>query len=256
MTTETGKTRSVRLTDRDRDILEHVARYRVTTIEALHRLFWEPETTPNAVSQVLARLVSGGHLACIEGLLGAQSGYLFTASEAREYGEDEDFARPPGAASLVRHVAMLEYCCLGGARRDHITDREIRANYPSFDGRGIARHGYFHTCEEPPRLGWLEVDCGNNPANRVRKCAKQFAKRYDSPGLRFRELAVAGRFSIVLVTTSEPKRRALQRALKRHPAFPIGIVVSSRLRDLIGRAPLPTGEVAEVSEGSPESSAG
>ncbi len=224
--------RTVRLTDRDHAILGHVHRYRLTTIEVLRRLFWEPGCTPNAVSQVLARLAAFLHEAP---LIGPQKIYLLTAAAAREYGEDEDFASPPGPTSLAHHLAMLEYCCLADERREHITAREIREGFPGFDGRGIARNRYFHTEGEHPWLGWLEVDCGSNAEARVRKCHKQFAKRYNAEGLKFRELADAGRFGIVLITTSDGKRRALERALRKLDPFPLEVRTSETLRLLLGR---------------------
>ena len=240
MAGDATRPQAVRLTDRDRAILDHLARYRLTTIEALHRLFWEPTTTANAVSQVLARLAAGGYVQRIEeSLSGSQNYYLLTAEAAREYGEDEDFARPPGTTSLIHHYLMLEFCCLGDARREHITAQEIRTGFPNLNGRGIARNAYFHTFDEPPRLGWLEVDCGNHAETRAKKCRKQFAKRYEAQELRFRELADEGRFGIVLVTTSEGKKRALERALAKLDYFPLSIVVSATLRELLGRMTRP-----------------
>ncbi len=224
--------RTVRLTGRDEAILDHLRRYRITTIEALHRLFWGPTTTPNAVSQVLARL--GAYVRGVD--VGNRSFYQLTPEAARESGEDEDFAKFPGATSLARHYAMLEYCCLGDVRREHITARELRENFPSCDGRGIARNAYFHTFEAPAKMGWLEVDCGNHAATRAKKCRKQFAKRYEAEGLRFRQLADAGQFGIALVTSSAGKKQALERALAKLDPFPIAIHISPTLRELLGRA--------------------
>lgn len=223
--------RTIRLTERDEAILEHIRRYRITTIEVLHRLFWKPETTLNAVSQVLARL--GAHVRGVD--LGARSFYQLTVEAARELGEDEDFAKPPGATSLARHFAMLEFCSLGDERREHITARELRENFPTFNGRGIARNGYFHTFDSPAKLGWLEVDCGNHAATRAKKCWRQFTKRYEAEELGFKRLADAGQFAIALVTTSPGKKLALERALQKLDPFPITIHVSSTLRELLGR---------------------
>ncbi len=130
---------------------------------------------------------------------------------------------------------MLEYCCLGDVRREHITARELRENFSSFDGRGIARNAYFHTFDAPAKMGWLEVDCGNHAATRAKKCRKQFAKRYEAEGLRFRQLVDAGQFGIALVTSSAGKKLALERALAKLGHFPITIHVSQTLRELLGR---------------------
>lgn len=226
-----SKERAARLTERDEAILDHLHRYRITTIEVLHRLFWKPETTLNAVSQVLARL--GAHVRGVD--LGNRSFYQLTAEAAREFGEDEDFAKFPGATSLARHFAMLEFCCLADERREHITARELRERFPSFNGRGIARNAYFHTQDVPAKLGWLEVDCGNHAATRAKKCLRQFVKRYEAEELGFRRLADSGQFSIALVTTSPGKKLALERALQKLDPFPISIHISSTLRELLGR---------------------
>ena len=241
--------RMVRLTERDEAILDHIRRYRITTIEALHRLFWEPTTTTNAVSQVLARL--SAHVRGVD--VGNRSFYLLTPEAARESGEDEDFAKFPGATSLARHYAMLEFCCLGDPRREHITARELRENFSNFDGRGIARNAYFHTFDAPAKMGWLEVDCGNHAATRAKKCRKQFAKRYEAEGLKFRQLADAGQFGIALVTSSAGKKLALERALAKLEPFPISIHVSQTLRELLGRA---EGEAPDGDDDGPSGDGG
>jgi hypothetical protein len=224
--------RGVMLTERDVAILEHVHQYRITTIDVLHRLFWEPGRSVNAVSQVIARLGAFLHDAP---LLGPQRYYLLTPAAARDFGEAEEFARPLGASSLAHHYAMLEYCCMGEEAREHLTPRELREGFPGLDGRGMARNRYFLTKDQPPRLGWLEVDCGNNAETRARKCQRQFAKRYNAPSLKFRELADRGQFGIVLVTTSEGKRRALERVFRKLESFPVQVCVSDALRQLLGR---------------------
>ena len=226
-----GASRAVRLTERDHQILEHVHLYRISTVEVLHRLFWEPEVSRNAVSQVLARL--GRHLHDAP-LIGPHRYYLLTPEAARECGEEEDFARPLGPMSLAHHYAMLEFCCLAGAPREVVAAHEFVANFPDYCGRGLARHRYFLTQTTPRRLGWLEVDCGNHPQTRVRKCWKQFTRRYDFPGLKFRELADRGQFFVALVTTSEGKRRSLERARGKLARFPLEIHVSDTLRPCSG----------------------
>jgi len=198
--------RAIRLTDRDRKILEHVHLYRISTVEVLHRLFWEPEVSLNAVSQVLARLRRYLHDAP---LIGPNRYYLLTPEAAREFGEEEDFARPLGPTSLAHHHSMLELCCFSEEPREAVSMRDFVEHFPDYNGRGLARHRYFLTKTTPPRLGWLEVDCGNHPHTRVRKCWKQFSKRYEKKELRFREKTDCGQFFIALITTSEGKKRSL-----------------------------------------------
>jgi hypothetical protein len=249
---EFGK-QAIRLTARDEEIIAHVLRYRITTIEALHKLFFDAGTTANAVSQVILRLCNGGYLQRSQApLIGSQNFYQLTPSCARDQGEDEQFARPPGGTSLIFHYLMLEHCCLGEVRREHITAREIRESFPSLNGRGMARHGYFHTLDDPPRLGWLEADCGNKAETRAKKCLKQFEKRYKAEGLRFREFADQGRFYVALITPSEGKKLAFQRVLKKLPHFPIELVVSPRLGELLGRRPLQPGQNAGGGQTEPE----
>lgn len=245
---------SIRLTPRDEAIIEHVCRYRITTIEVLHRLYFEPGATQNAVSQVLLRLINSGHLKRSEKpIIGSQNYYQLTARTALEQGEEETFAHPPGATSLIFHYMMLEYCCLGEVRREHITSREIRTGFPSLNGRGIARHAYFHTHDEPVRIGWLEVDCGNRAETRAKKCLKQYKKRVEAPELRFAELEKEGRFGLVLIAPSEGKQRALTRVfVEKLPAIPIEIVVSKRLGELLGRGPLQAEAKEQADEGQDE----
>ena len=80
---EFGK-QAIRLTARDEEIIAHVLRYRITTIEALHKLFFDAGTTANAVSQVILRLCNGGCLQRSQApLIGSQNFYQLTPSCAR-----------------------------------------------------------------------------------------------------------------------------------------------------------------------------
>jgi hypothetical protein len=47
--------KQIRLGERDYDILEHILKYRMTTREVLHHLFFA-DSKPNAVSKVTSRL--------------------------------------------------------------------------------------------------------------------------------------------------------------------------------------------------------
>ena len=59
-------------------------------------------------------------------------------------------------------------------------------------------------------------------------------------------------FFVALVTTSEGKRRSLERARGKLARFPLEIHVSDTLRALLGRAPLAADKEVRSEEATPE----
>jgi len=225
----TAATERIRLTERDQQILDHIHRYRVSTLEVLHRLFWEPSVSLNAVSQRLKRLDGYVHAAP---LIGSRNYYLLTPSLARQYGEEDDFAKPlKSSQSLARHIALLEYCCLDDEPREKITSREFKDGFQSFDVSGVGRHSYLHTFDTPAKLAWLEVDARGEARKRAKKCFDKFQLRLEHEP--FRKLTERGLFGVVLVTTSERKRQQLERCFARLEPFPLEIVVNTTVRDIV-----------------------
>ena len=227
----TTAAKRIRLTTRDQDVLDHIHRYRISTLEVLHRLFWLPPASLNSVSQVLQRLDGYLHSAP---LYGSRKYYLLTPSLARDYGEEDDFAKPlKSSQSLARHIAILEHCCMGDEPRDRITSREFKEGYPTYDISGVGRHSYFHTEDVPAKLRWLEVDARAKPRSRANACLEKFKKRLEHEP--FRKLVKDGQFGVVLVTTSERKRQQLQRCFDKLEPFPLEIVVNTTVREILLR---------------------
>ncbi len=243
----------IQITERDRKIFDHIHRYRVSTLEVLHHLFWKPENPSvslNAVSQRLKRLEGYLHSGK---LVGSNRYYLLTPLLAREYGEEDTFAKPfRTQLVLARHIAMLEYCCLGDEPRDKITSREFKEGYPSYNVPRVRRDFYFHTETNPVKLGWLELDGGKNERQRAKKSLEKYAQRMQHA--EFRKLADRGCFGVVLVTGSERKREQFLRRFKKMEPysveikplsdeaepyfievdpFPVEVVVNTTVRDII-----------------------
>lgn len=220
----------VRLTDRDRAILEHVGCHRITTIEVLSRRFF-PDGSDNAVSKVLERLKDYLQPAY---LFGSRKFYYLTPKGANLLGRDDDLAKPPRTQALARLYSLLVYCCLNGDGREYVTSDEFKRDFPDYDFPGVPRHSYYmETSAERPRLGWLEVDYGGQAAKRARKCLDQYRKRVKYP--RFRNLSDAGRFVLTLATSFELKKDALTKAFERLEPFPVEVIVVEELRDIILR---------------------
>ena len=95
--------------NRDREILEHVGRYRLTTRPALDKLFFP---SSSGCGNVLARLLSSRMLRRRPGLPGRRSYYQLTEKSAAEVGVPISRTVQPGPQALREALSILSYCVL------------------------------------------------------------------------------------------------------------------------------------------------
>ena len=94
---------------RDRQILEHVGRYRLTTRPALDKLFFP---SSSGCGNVLARLLSNRMLRRRPGLPGRRSHYQLTEKSAAEVGVPVSRTVQSGPQALREALSILAYCVL------------------------------------------------------------------------------------------------------------------------------------------------
>ena len=70
-------------------------------------------------------------------------------------------------------------------------------------------------CESDCALALMRVDLGGSADHVVRKCRADERRRMEDP--RWRELIDAGRFRIVILTTTDEKAEAIRQSLARDP---------------------------------------
>ena len=119
-----------RLRGRHRKVLEHVARYRMTIVEALCRTVL-PGLSPNAVSKIVNRLCRSGHLKKytllhpVKYFVLDKVGVNLLGAAMRAKG-----TTPLGPQSLPTEYAILVYATLGKRPRKRQTTAEVLAQCP------------------------------------------------------------------------------------------------------------------------------
>ena len=232
-----------KLEERDRFILEHVARYRMTVPQALSELTFFEDSGPHAVKNVLKRLCrSGGYLSSAP-LYRNRSYYHLTKRAVRVLGEHDSLAKPLPDEPKTRAYAVLSFCCLQGRGFERLTKDEFEQHFPELYQNQQRREYYIDTAGDRPRLGFLRVDYGGRGRwdRLIAKCREDVVKRCDKPA--FRKLIDAGDFVITVLTALEKKAERLRQAVAEIEAqlpVPIQVAVIPDLLELIAPPPQPT----------------
>ena len=117
----------LRLTARDRAILKHVMRYRITTNEVLHRTMFAGMAA-NSVTKVTRRLCRMEYLRQFP-LIHPQSYFVAGERAVRDFGISIHRTRPLGPQSLPVEYAVLAYSTLGQETHMRLTVGEISERY-------------------------------------------------------------------------------------------------------------------------------
>jgi hypothetical protein len=224
-----------KLVDRDYDILDHVSRYRLSTREVLHRLYFN-EAEMNAVTKVTSRLVDYGFLNRFE-LHSGKSYFVFGPEGAKLFGISPKKCRPLGPQSLICEYAILQFCCLSQDTRERLLVRELAAKLPNLTGKHL-RAGYYYLDHngERPRLSAMRVDHGADSAHIVRKARADLESLILNPAIR--GLVETQRFMMAILTVTEQKVQDIQDSLLRHSwPIPFRVEAVPDLAPLMGRRP-------------------
>lgn len=203
---------------RDRKIVEHVLRYRLTTVEVLRRVVL-PGLSPNALSKIAGRLCDAGYLRKYT-LLHPKRYFILSETGANAMGVGNHRATPLGPQSLPQEYAVLIYATLGQTLRRRLTKAEVQGKCPWLaPAMAEAPH-----CEDQQHevLELIRVDLGGPADHVARKCAADVAERR-----RLREFAtlLAQRhFRLVVITATKEKAVAVRQALDRHE-WPSGLLI-------------------------------
>lgn len=196
--------------ERDRNVLNHVARHRLTTIAALRR-------TPlrglsrGAVSKIVSRLCEGRFLHSYP-LSHPSRYYVLGAEGIRALGLSGHRSRPLGPQALPMEFAALAYATLGKRSRQRLLLSEVQTRCPWLPIQfATAIHCYD---EHEGVLELLRVDLGGPPDHVARKCLADINVRYRLN--EFSALARAGKFRLVVITSTPAKGAALRQSLGRH----------------------------------------
>jgi hypothetical protein len=219
-----GKKRSskIRLTDRDRRILKHVERQRMTTVEAVQALFF-PDRGRDAAKSTLRRLYGTApdyRYLAPEPLDARRVYYRLTARGAGVIGAPAAAARPLGLQARLERYALLWFFCIDRAgQRTLFHPRKFPEQFPLQGDRLPRKNFYVEDGRAGEiRLGYVIVDHRADGRRLVRKAAATLA-RFLERGW-FDDYIRARAFALTVLTATAEKQQSLVRGLERRlPEF-------------------------------------
>lgn len=205
--------RNPRLVDRDYDILEHLARYRLTTREVLHRLFFS-DSELNAVTKVTSRLTEHGFLNKYP-LAPARNYFVIGPTAAKLFGVSPKKCKPIGPQALPQEYATLLFCCMQPVRRERLLVSQMQEKFPDLLARKIDNSHYYLDQDQNSaiRLAYLRVDQGGTRDHIARKCEKDIQDRKSIGS--FRNLIETDRFMITVLTARDEKAKLIRETLAK-----------------------------------------
>ena len=207
-----------RLSMRDRQILEHVGRYRLTTNGILHRLLFDGQ--PNAVTKVTTRLTRHGYL-CRHRFYHPRVYFTLGQRGVTLLGLPENRTLPLGPQSLPVEYGVLAYATLGTRPVLRLTRTELESTLPGIEP-SLAEQAYCRVDSDHHEIELVRVDLGGAPDHVARKAQSDIQSRTESQ--TFRPMIRAGHFRLVVVTATAEKAAGIREALDRH-RWPQGLSI-------------------------------
>lgn len=199
--------------DRDYEILDHVRRYRLTTPEILHRLFFA-DSERNAVTKVTSRLCELEFLQSHQ-LYASYTYFTLGRRGAKVVSISSNKLGPLGHQALYKEYGTLIFCCRSEAVRERLTLPEVMRQFPQLiSGRMDASHYYLDHENGVDRLGYIWVEAAGTVEHVVTTAAKDIIEqRRMIPAVR--DLIDQGQFMVSIVTLTEDKQLQIVQALKK-----------------------------------------
>ena len=205
--------------DRDRQIIDHVARFRITTNEVLHQLFFKDQQH-NAVTKVTARLCRAEFLRKFP-LYHPRTYFTLGPQAAKQLGAPFQRTLPLGPQSLPTEYAALVYAA-GKSHHRRLTTQELEQFVPWLYGPFAEFPYCWDESSDPPALELLRVDLGGKPDYVARKCEADIEVR--RPLSEFDDWVRQLRFRLVVITGTTEKAALIQAALEAH-VWPDGLSI-------------------------------
>lgn len=219
--------------ERDRQIIDHVHRHRITTNEVLHKLFFTDQQH-NAVTKVTARLCRAEFLRKFP-LYHPRTYFTLGPQAARQLGAPLQRTLPLGPQSLPTEYAALVYAS-GKPHLRRLTTQELEQLVPWLYGPFADFPYCWDESTDPTVLELLRVDLGGRPDYVARKCEADMEVRRPLSG--FEEWIRHGRFRLVVITGTTEKAALIRSAIEGHvwpDGLSIRLVVVSDLLHLTAR---------------------
>ncbi|TWU44919.1 hypothetical protein Q31b_00900 [Novipirellula aureliae] len=223
-----------RINDRDYKIIEHISRYRLTTREVLHRLFFD-DSDINAVSKVTSRLEADQFVKS-HSLDGSAKYINLGVNACKLLGESSKHAKPLGTQALVHWYGKLLFCCGQLPTRELFRIRDLKKKQPDLLIPGFSHNAYYlHTDVNPQRksLGFIRVDHGRDVSSLLTQCQAEVHGRTEHPF--WHSIVERRQFVVTVVTAFEQKAELISaKAKERNLPFPIRVEAFEKLASLLG----------------------
>jgi hypothetical protein len=209
-----------------REILNHVARYQMTTPAILRRVFFPDD--PDAWKSPMKTL-RGKFLADPAPPLHPSAGrgdvyYHLTPQVADHLGLPEKFGRPIPQVRRAEVYGTLLFCTMGKDPRPLFLREEFNEAFPmAAFGEEIKerfyRHRYFLDIDEAGnrRLARLLIDEGSD----LKRIIQKLGDAYDDAAKALPQFIRDRRFSLALVTAFQNRKRALDSHLRYNAVGPL-----------------------------------
>ena len=199
------------LSNRDLEILDFVARYRVGTDSMLKKSCFAEDTRIENVRRVLFRLEKRGLMRRVE--CGTTFDYfVMTRRGLGVLGLPKRTPRPLTEQSLPVQIAVASYCVGQKVRR--LTNSEFRDVFPELHRVGLQSSNYVLVdSDDGLKLTMLIVDRGGAARRIQSRVRRILAQRKGLP--EFVDLIRGGRFRIVVLTGLPQQKAKIDRQIER-----------------------------------------
>jgi hypothetical protein len=200
-----------RLSGRDQDIIEHVARYRLSVLKTIQRHFF-PKQELSAVCKVVQPLCDEKWLARYPLIYPTQY-FVPGKRAANALGLPANRTHPLGPQSLPTDYAVLQYAAKSSAV-NRLLKEELLAEFPWYDPVWALAPHCRRVVNDTTQLELVRVDLGGPADHVARKCLADIKARLRVR--EFTELLKAESFRLVVISATTEKAAAIQLALKGH----------------------------------------
>ena len=198
----TSGTNTASANSRHDHILAHVRRNRITTPEALHRLFFQGATR-NSVTQCTTALVESEYLNR-HPLFGKRTYFTLGRRAVRKWNISPRRTQALGKQALATEFATLAYCCLQEHVRKRLLPHEIKQHFPWFPDHHMHRPYYLDHGDGARHLATIRVELSDSAQHIVRKHSQELYNYRNI--IEFRRLIDLGQFVLVIITASAHMR--------------------------------------------------
>ncbi len=218
MTTEFNKSLP-RLSRRQRKIIEQVVRDRLTTNEAVQRLFFD-DRHPTSVTRATAELCALGWLTAFP-LVYPTKYFRLGKRAASAFGLTVHSTYPLGPHSLPTEYAVLRYTSSNHTDVRRLMTSEIVRQHPWHKAAWLyAPHCLRSRLDAMDLTELIRVDLGGPADHIARKCQAEINARLTTDA--FRALLGERTFQLVVITGSTEKASQIDAALTAH-SWPTGL---------------------------------